>query len=466
MSAFDDFGENSMSDIDERRVSAFRDINEHRVSDIDDMSGTKLKGNKPMWGREKDISNFNAIVSTFIFLLSPLVVFYFWHTLEHYEGSLLAPFTALLETGYSYKSGWLLFHVLAYLWFPSNIGYGQETPAGYVISYRTNGFRIWVFTHVLYLLLSVGLDLFDPAIIQKNWGGLLIATNLYGYLLTFFSYAKAHYAPSHPEDCKFSGCVIYDIFMGVELNPRLGDLDFKLFHNGRPGITAWTLINLSFLFAQYQRYGYVTNSMIILNFLHAIYVVDFFYYEDWYLRTIDIAHDHFGFYLAWGDSVWLPFMYTLQAQYLYLNPIDLSPLFSALVLTLGLAGYYIFRQVNNQKDLVRKKKGDVNIWGQPARVIKAQYLTSDGVCHTSLLLTSGFWGLSRHFNYVGDLMMCLAFCLTCGLDSLLPHFYFPYMVVLLIHRVRRDHSRCLGKYGAYWEKYCELVPYKVIPFIY
>jgi hypothetical protein len=27
-----------------------------------------------------------------------------------------------------------------------------------------------------------------------------------------------------------------------------------------------------------------------------------------YLRTIDIAHDHFGFYLAWGDVVWLPFM--------------------------------------------------------------------------------------------------------------------------------------------------------------
>ncbi|KAI0244326.1 hypothetical protein L0F63_004681 [Massospora cicadina] len=280
------------------------------------------------------------------------------------------------------------------------------------------------------------------------------------------SYAKAHYAPSHPEDCKFSGSLIYDIFMGVELNPRLGDLDFKLFHNGRPGITAWTLINLSFLFAQYQRYGYVTNSMVILNFLHAIYVMDFFYYEDWYLRTIDIAHDHFGFYLAWGDSVWLPFMYTLQAQYLYLNPIDLSPLFSAFIVTLGLAGYYVFRQVNNQKDLVRKKRGDVNIWGQPARVIKAQFMTNDGICHTSLLLTSGFWGLSRHFNYVGDLMMCLAFCLTCGLDSLLPHFYFLYMVVLLVHRVRRVHSRCLGKYGVYWEKYCELVPYRVIPFIY
>lgn len=27
---------------------------------------------------------------------------------------------------------------------------------------------------------------------------------------------------------------------------------------------------------------------------HLLYVLDFFYNEDWYLRTIDICHDHFG----------------------------------------------------------------------------------------------------------------------------------------------------------------------------
>jgi 7-dehydrocholesterol reductase len=31
--------------------------------------------------------------------------------------------------------------------------------------------------------------------------------------------------------------------MGLELNPRIGDsFDLKLFHNGRPGIVAWTLM--------------------------------------------------------------------------------------------------------------------------------------------------------------------------------------------------------------------------------
>lgn len=63
---------------------------------------------------------------------------------------------------------------------------------------------------------------------------------------------------------------------------------------------------------QYQTFGYVTKSMLLVNFFHFLYVLDFFYNEDWYLRTIDITHDHFGFTLAWGDTAFLPnrmFMY-------------------------------------------------------------------------------------------------------------------------------------------------------------
>lgn len=43
-------------------------------------------------------------------------------------------------------------------------------------------------------------------------------------------------------------------------------------------------------------------------------MLDFFWNETWYLKTIDICHDHFGWYLGWGDCVWLPFLYTLQVR--------------------------------------------------------------------------------------------------------------------------------------------------------
>lgn len=48
--------------------------------------------------------------------------------------------------------------------------------------------------------------------------------------------------------------------------------------------------------------------------MEAIYVLDFFWNEAWYLKTIDICHDHFGWYLGWGDCVWLPYLYTLQVK--------------------------------------------------------------------------------------------------------------------------------------------------------
>lgn len=64
--------------------------------------------------------------------------------------------------------------------------------------------------------------------------------------------------------------------------------------------------------------------MILVNVLQAIYVLDFFWNETWYLKTIDICHDHFGWYLGWGDCVWLPYLYTLQGLYLVYHPVQLS----------------------------------------------------------------------------------------------------------------------------------------------
>lgn len=56
--------------------------------------------------------------------------------------------------------------------------------------------------------------------------------------------------------------------MGIEFNPRIGKwFDFKLFFNGRPGIVAWTLINLSFAAKQRELHGHVTNSMVLVNVL-------------------------------------------------------------------------------------------------------------------------------------------------------------------------------------------------------
>lgn len=38
------------------------------------------------------------------------------------------------------------------------------------------------------------------------------------------------------------------------------------------------------------------------------------------LTTMDITHEGFGFMLAFGDLVWVPFTYSLQAHFLLYHP--------------------------------------------------------------------------------------------------------------------------------------------------
>jgi len=64
------------------------------------------------------------------------------------------------------------------------------------------------------------------------------------------------------------------------------------------------------------------------------------------------------------------------------------------------------------------------------------------------LLTSGWWGRSRHPNYLGDWIMGWAWCLPCGFSTPIPYFYVVYFAVLLWHRQLRDDDACRKKYGA------------------
>lgn len=57
------------------------------------------------------------------------------------------------------------------------------------------------------------------------------------------------------------------------------------------------------------------------------------------LTTMDITHDGFGFMLAFGDLAWVPFTYSLQAQFLLHHPQALGlPMASLICLMNGQSG--------------------------------------------------------------------------------------------------------------------------------
>jgi len=181
--------------------------------------------------------------------------------------------------------------------------------------------------------------------------------------------------------------------------------------------------------------------------------MDALYNEPAVLTTIDIISDGFGFMLAVGDLLWVPFVYSLQARYLAFRPKDLGYTWSASILAVNFLGYYIFRASNNEKNEFRNGRNSKNL----------EYMTTE---QGSKLLTSGWWGRSRHPNYLGDLLMAFAWSLPTGFDTPVTYFYVIYFAVLLVHRQRRDDEKCENKYGKDWDKYQKLVPYRIIPYVY
>lgn len=122
---------------------------------------------------------------------------------------------------------------------------------------------------------------------------------------------------------------------------------------------------------------------------------------------MDITTDGFGFMLAVGDLLWVPFVYSLQARYLVFNQIELGPYWTAGIILVNGIGYYIFRAANGEKNDFRNGRNPKGIYLHHVRGGKGtKYImlpldlkfmvTESG----SKLLTSGWWGLSRHPNYL------------------------------------------------------------------
>ena len=286
-----------------------------------------------------------------------------------------------------------------------------------------------------------------------------------------------------------SGSIIYDWFIGRELNPRItlptfGTIDLKSWFEMRPGLLGWIILDLAFIAHQYATNPnhYPSDSILLLTAFQTLYVFDALYMEPAILTTMDITTDGFGFMLAFGDLVWVPFIYSLQARYLAVHPVHLGYAGVTAILAIQGVGYYLFRAANNEKNRFRSNPDD------PA-IKHLEYITTSS---GSKLLVSGWWGTARHINYLGDWIMAWSYCLPTGIAGyvihhdavsgtrdvvsqndgvkgwgmLVTYFYVVYFGVLLVHREMRDEEKCERKYGADWGEYKRRVRWRIVPYVY
>ena len=403
----------------------------------------------------------NAATTLLLLPVLPLLVFYLWYCLAFNRGELALPSLDMMRQfplptwrSIAIISGWLVVQVLLQLYIPGKRAEGPPLPDGSRLSYKMNGWVAWWLTWAV-LAAGAALKLYSPDELADQFGALLVTATFFAFALSLYLYWHGrHFATAHE---RITNNPIYDFWLGTALNPRVGDFDLKLFFEARPGLIAWVVLDVALAARQFQLNGYFSLSMILVCVFQFLYVTDYFAHEEAILSTWDIRHENFGWMLCWGNVVWVPFTYTIQAQFLVNQAAALPWWQVTAIIGLNVAGYVIFRGANIQKHRFRKAP-DRSVWGKPAAYVR----TSGG----SLLLMSGWWGLARHMNYLGDLLMALAWCLTCGFVSPLPYFYVVYLTILLVHRERRDHDMCSRRYGKDWDMYCDKVRYRIIPGLY
>jgi 7-dehydrocholesterol reductase len=307
--------------------------------------------------------------------------------------------------------------------FPKNFE-GPTNLDGITPKYQGNGFVFWAITTLITGLICFFVPSF-PAKFTKNFISIIITFAIFGFIFVFYLYLKDRNTYwDKDEDDKKGYSDVFRFYRGLSFHPTVGGVDVKQLTNCRFGMIGWQIIITIFAFFSYYNYGFNT-AMAVSFILQTLYIAKFFFWETGYFNTLDITLDRAGYYICWGCIVFVPAFYTFASYYLANNPSKIPLGIGALFLALGVAFIWLNYDVDAQKEAF-KKDNRVMIWGK-----KAEYI-SDKDTGGRKLLTSGWWGISRHINYVFEIGLSACWC---GVALKFPPLaYLAYIIILLVHR--------------------------------
>ena len=331
------------------------------------------------------------------------------------------------------------------------VGYATDPVSGEPLRYRLNG--------LLVMLISVGL------FFAIGWAEFLPWNYLYlvrwesvsGACLIGLVFSFSIVRAGKPVRDSY----LLDLFFGRLENPQAlgGRVDAKMFLY----LVGATMLELNML--SFAGHHWLTHpddpspGVFVYVGLFTWFVVDYLTFERVHLYTYDLFAERVGFKLGWGCLTFYPYFYAIGLWALAPEPNPhASPALLAAAALVFFTGWSFARGANMQKYTFKR---------DPDRVflgLFAPEVVTDG---ERRLLCSGFWRVSRHVNYLGEILMGVGLALALGSPlSPWPWLYPLYYVLLLFPRERDDDRRCAAKYGALWDEYRARVPKRIVPFIY
>lgn len=347
---------------------------------------------------------------------------------------------------------------------PGPVVRGAEAPRP--LLYRCNGVWCWAATLVSLAALQVSGLLPLRAWVDRS-GSLLTTAVLAGNAAAALVHLGAFRAGSQRPGA--THCV-RDFFMGVARHPRLGGLDIKMFCEIRVSWILLAVLCLSCAAKQHHEYGSVSSPMMLVVATQLLYTNACMKGEECIPTTWDIAHEYYGWMLAFWNLAGVPFLYCTQALYLcHVPPFEHG---AALTVCLAVAqafAYWMWDTANSQKNRYRmmQRRTFVPRRAPPQFAYGTLRNPRSLKLERGTLLVDGWWRHLRKPHYTADLAMALVLGLACGGGSVLPYIYVGMMAPMLVHRARRDERRMRDKYGeAGWSEYVSAVPWVMLPGIY
>ncbi len=330
-------------------------------------------------------------------------------------------------------------------------GYARDEASNKPIVYRLNGLSVFLIVVAAWFAAGYAGVMPYEWLWEHRWSGLAGAFAL-GLIASGIAMVGV---PAR------STSRLKDYFLGRRENPSLagGRVDAKMYLY----VAGASLLELNLLsFAAHHVLSYPTDpspGVILYICLFTWFVCEYLVFEHVHLYTYDLFAERLGFKLVWGCLMFYPYCYGmgLWAVADFANPH--SPAwYLVLSAVIFFSGWIFARGANMQKYYFKRNPSHVFLG-----LFKPQSI-SDGERH---VLCSGFWGLSRHVNYLGEVLMAIGLTLALGWPWLIVPWLYPlYYVALLTTRERDDDRRCEKKYGELWHRYREKVPRRIVPYIY
>lgn len=218
----------------------------------------------------------------------PLLMWYMWIGATYYDGQFPLPdanqtwgefgrhlaqliYEGAFPTAEAWAIYWIffVFEAVMYCYMPGVSSYGRPLrhEEGRKLPYYCSAYTSWYATLATAAVLHVT-GLFPLYTLIDKFGPIMSVAILSGFLNSVIVYVQAIVrGRTH----RLTGYIVYDFFMGAELNPRIGILDFKMFYEVRIPWFILFLITSAVAARQYETYGYVSAEVSFLLMAHFLY---------------------------------------------------------------------------------------------------------------------------------------------------------------------------------------------------